>query len=244
MPGDRFQRFERRLCAAFMIIASLAGCGREKDGEADRPTGGPSGARAGDETAEQTHRNAPAESEWIPAEVKVVDLDGRPLGGMRPIATTEPNAFERPISVGEPTAGDGESTLMIPEDRQVYIRAWDPELKWFANNYIDIPPTPGSSVPELRIMMVRAGSLTIRLIAQTGEPVADTEIELMMFHPAKGPWWPTKAETDRDGKAEFESVPPGVYTVRIDAAASGRIELPDVAIDPGGHTDLGEVRVQ
>ncbi len=244
MPGDRFQRFERRLCAAFMIIAILAGCGREKAGEGDKPTDGSSGARARDQTAKQTQRDTTADSKWIPAEVKVVDLDGRPLSGMRPIATTVPNAFERPISVGEPTAGDGSSGLMIPEDRQVYIRAWDPELNWFANNYIDIPPTPGSSVPELRIVMVRAGSLTVRLIAQTGEPLADTQIELMMFHPTKGPWWPAKSETDDRGNVEFESVPPGVYTVRIDAATSGRIEVADVAIDPAGHTDLGKVRVR
>ncbi|MCX5757789.1 MAG: hypothetical protein NTU83_04655 [Candidatus Hydrogenedentes bacterium] len=63
-----------------------------------------------------------------------MDLEGKPVRGMIPIATREANAFDEPLVRGEPTKEDGSSVFVIPSDQRLFLRMWDPALRHFANN--------------------------------------------------------------------------------------------------------------
>jgi hypothetical protein len=186
---------------------------------------------------------APAAPSTAPREllvrVKVVDLEDRPLQGMRPVVTTTPNAFDPPLVIGEPTDATGLGSVTSPCDVRIYVRAWDPELKWFTNNYYDIPPATGTETPLMEIVMVRSAALDATLVTADSAPVADTAVEIMMAHPTKGPWWPSKARTDANGAVHFASLPAGTYTITFKAGDAGTVETPGVELPPGGHTDLG-----
>ena len=50
--------------------------------------------------------------------------------------------------------------------------------------------------------------------------------------------------TDAQGRVVFERVPPGEYTIKVKALASGQLEIGGVILPPGGETDLGPVTLQ
>lgn len=185
----------------------------------------------------------PGGSDESAVRVRVVNLEGRPLAGMIPIATETPNAFDAPVSEGRPTGEDGRSRLALDPSRWLYVRAWDPALRFFANNYFDIPPGPSPVQDELEIVMVEGAVLRVQLLAWDGRPAADENVGLMMFHPDKGPWWPGETDTDKEGNAVFARVPAGKFLLTMKALYSGRIELPAVYLPPGGEVNLGTVQL-
>lgn len=177
------------------------------------------------------------------ARVRVVGLDGSPLSGMLPIATETPNAFDAPVAKGKPTDSQGRGTIVLDPNRWLYVRAWDPQLRFFANNYFEVPSGNAAVRDELQIVMVEGATLKARLFRADGSPAAHENVGLMMFHPDKGPWWPSEADTDDAGNVQFSRVPAGKFLLALKTSQSGRIDLPAVFLPPGGETDLGNVQL-
>ena len=175
------------------------------------------------------------------APVRVVDLGGNPLSGILPIVTTQPNAFDEPLRKGQATDAHGSSAVEIPPGQRVFVRGWDPALRRFANNYIEVPAAASGQTTQLTLVMVSGASLAATLVSDTGAPVAGTAVHLLMSHPKEGPWWPATATTDDQGNVRFESVPAGTYNVSIEANGVGRIEIPKLELAPGANLRLGPV---
>ncbi len=178
------------------------------------------------------------------ARVTVVDLDGNPLPNMLPIATKKPNAFDKPIATGQPTGADGRGYVTVPTDDWVYVRAWDPTNRMFANNYFDVLPGKAETTEEMQVVMVPGAFLTAELVDGHGAPFADTQVGMMMSHPTRGPWWPAESKTNLAGKVVFGPVPAGKYQITLETAAGQQIELPEVSLPPGGSADIGPVSLQ
>jgi len=175
--------------------------------------------------------------------VRIVDLDGQPVPGMVPIATTQPNAFQAPISQGAPTDANGQGALWLPLDGRVFVRAWDPDLRRFANNFYDILPAEGAETDLMTIQMVEGCAVRLVVTDANGHPLAHTEVELLMLHPSQGPWWPARGVTDARGAVHFERVPAGQYGYRIEADGHA-LDLPSKLLPPGGEVNFGELRLQ
>ncbi|MFA6241714.1 MAG: prealbumin-like fold domain-containing protein [Candidatus Hydrogenedentales bacterium] len=178
------------------------------------------------------------------ARVRVVNMDGQPLPNMMPIAAKQPNAFEKPIAQGALTDMDGKGVVVIPQDEWLYVRAWDPTRRVFANNFFDVLPGNATQTDEMVITMVPGASLAMELVTPEGGPAAEQNVGIMMFHPTRGPWWPDEADSDKDGHVTFASLPPGKYTIKLKTAGGYRIDIPDVVLPPSGSTDLGVVALQ
>ena len=177
----------------------------------------------------------------VTATLTAVSLsDTKPLAGMIPIITLEPNAFDEPLARGNPTDALGVSKFVFPGDRKVCLRVWDPTLEYFPNNYFDVVPGGEDSATEGTIVMARAASLHALLLRPDSAPVADETVHLMMFHPKRGPWWPGEAKTDNGGAVTFDRVPPGMFTVQMECA-SGRLRAEGVTLLPGESGDLGPI---
>ena len=225
----------RGLPLAVMLLLVLGGCGSEE------PAGpGPSSPAA------SVNGAAPpaAGQEHTRGRVVVVDREGRPLANMLPIATETPNAFETPRVQGALTGADGASELALPRDVHLYVRAWDPAMRMFPNNFYEVLPPTGAATETMTITMVEGARLAMTLLNAAQEPAADENVGLMMFHGVHGAWWPGEGDTDAQGRVVFERVPPGEYTIKVKALASGQLEIGGVILPPGGETDLGPVTLQ
>lgn len=220
----------RALMLAFVLALSLAGCGGCGSKPKPSPTPPP--------------QPPAANGAMVTANIVAVDLDGHPLAGMVPIASTRPNAFEAPVAHGEPTKADGSGSVSIPAAEHLYLRAWDPELKRFANNFYDILPGTEMDPAPLKVMMVSGARLTAQLLNPDGKPAAKASVDLKMSHPTQGPWWPARAEANDAGIVEFQCVPAGRYNVRIETAETKKADLAGVELPPGGAKDLGQVSLQ
>lgn len=166
------------------------------------------------------------------------------MANMLPIAARQPNAFEKPLAQGALTDADGRGVVAIPQNEWMYVRAWDPAQRMFANNYYDVLPGSAAQTAEMEIMMAPGALLTMQLVTPEGSPAADQNVGIMMFHPTRGPWWPGEADSDAKGRVVFPSLPPGKYTVKLKTVGGLQIDLPEVVLPPGGKTDLGEVALQ
>jgi len=175
----------------------------------------------------------------VSGHMRVVDRQGNALAGMAPIATREPNAFDEPIATGAPTDARGESSIAFPSDVRLYLRAWDPELNYFPNNFYDALPGTGKVADGMVIEMVSAATLTMALHTQDGAPLASENVALMMIHPTRGPWWPAETDTTPEGVAVFTRIPPGAFTLRLKTESNKVLEIPEVALPPGDTVDLG-----
>ncbi len=187
---------------------------------------------------------APPVADGASLRLKAIDLQGKPLSGMVPIATRNPNATDYPVASGAPSSADGAAILAVPAGELVYVRMWDPTFQSFANNYYDVDV--GADVPDqvLEITMVPGASVTATLVTGANAPAARENVGLMMFHPVKGAWWPAESTTDDQGVVRFPNVPAGRYSVKLKALGSGEASVPDVALPPGVAIDLGTVALQ
>ncbi len=222
------------LLAVIVVIA--AACGKPT------PPPGPSAPPASTVAAPEASANAaPSTGDAeIVANVRAVDADGHPIAGMMPIATTEPSAFTEPVARGPLTNAEGRSELRLPTNQWLYVRTWDPEQRRFANNYFDVPPGEGNTMPLLEVVMLEAGRVQAALRRADGSPFVGITAGLLLIHPTAGPWWPTETQTAAMGLVTFGPCPAGKYIVRLKTESGESIELPDVIILPGRTTDLGE----
>lgn len=217
----------KRAWAVWAVLA-LAGCGSKENAP---PAAG-------------TPPPGPQTPSSVVGQVQIVDLDGRPLANMAPIATLSPNAFERPIAQGELSGQDGRTSVVFPSDQRVFVRGWDPALRYFTNNFYEVPAGPGSETGLMTLVMVPGASLDAVLLGPGEQPLANEHVDLMMFHPTKGAWWPETATTDARGAVHFPSLPAGSYTLQFKTAGGAQVEAPDVKLPPAGHTDLGRILLE
>jgi len=218
----------------FAGLLVLAGCGGSPPSEPAPP--------APAQPAPPAAENAPAN--LVTAQMMVVDLEGNPLADIAPIATLQPNAFDAPVATGPLSGADGHSSIQFPGDTRVFVRAWDPALRYFPNNFYDIPASGGGATGDMKIEMAQAAVLRMQLVLPDGSPAADENAGLMMLHPAKGPWWPASANTDTNGAVCFPTIPPGSFVLRIKVSSGAQIEIPETPLRPGGTVDLGTVKLQ
>ena len=193
-------------------------------------------------TATPDAETAAAISE-ISAPMRVVSLAGEPLSGMIPIATLQPNAFDEPVATGAPTNASGESSIRFPVSEKIALRAWDPSLLYFPNNFYEVLPDSGTVKTTLVVSMVKSASIEVTLMGVDGNPIRNDNAGIMLFHPVHGPWWPAEADTDETGTATFYKVPPGSYVLRIKVASGLMVELPETYIAPDDTTHLGAVQL-
>lgn len=186
----------------------------------------------------------PEDSGFLTAKMRVVSLSGTPLQGMAPVATLQPNAFDKPIATGALTDANGMGEIRFPSTQKVALRAWDPQLRFFPNNFLDVLPSNGVINETLEITMVQAGILFAVLKLPDGQPAAGENAGLMMFHPVYGPWWPAESNTNAQGEVVFESVPPGKFVLRLKIASGPSIEVGETYIAPGEPTSLGTILLQ
>lgn len=175
----------------------------------------------------------------VEARMKVVDLEGRPLVDMIPIATRQPNAFDEPVAAGNPTGAGGEGRLRFPSTESLFLRAWDPALKYFPNNFYEVLPGGGAIQEELTVQMVPAAALEAQFQTADGAPLANEEVRLMLVHSTRGPWWPARTRTSALGQAIFPSIPPGEFLLHFETGSGARIERGTTALPPGEIVGLG-----
>lgn len=214
-------------------MSVVTGCGGS---ESQPPTASPS-----PQPPEAPLQEVVPQDATVTANIRTVDLGGRPLANMMPIATRHPNAFDPPIARGSLTKEDGSGSLAIPAAEHIYVRAWDPGLKMFANNYYEVLPGTEMDPAPLKVMMVSGTRLSAQLLTPGAQLAENVSVDLKMSHPTEGPWWPARAATDGQGIVQFPSVPAGRYNIRIETVNGAKIDLTDVELPPGGSTDLGSL---
>lgn len=229
----------------------FAACSSPQQAAAPKPVPAPSPAPAPLALAEKESRVPPpappaapsAENRMI-VSMTVTDLQGKPLAGMNPMVTTRPNAFDKPVAVGSLTDANGKGTVQFPSSQTLFIRAWDPNLNWFPNNFFEVPASTGVASSEAAITMVAAAAVEAQFTLPDGSPVASQSVAMMMIQAEWGPWWPAQSVTDPNGRAQFSNVPPGVYSLqfKLDAGPAGAREK--VEIRPGAQVDLAIIPLQ
>jgi hypothetical protein len=221
-----------------LILMIAAACGSGESTSSEKPAEIPSA------TSQAPPAESKSDNDLALARVLVMDMNGTPLPNMLPIASTQPNAFNKPLVTGQPTGDDGRGYMSIPSDRWLYVRAWDPTNRMFANNYFDVLPGKTETTDVMEIVMLPGASLSAVVVDGSGAAIGDSAVGMMMSHPTRGPWWPAESRTDEKGKIVFESVPAGKYQITLETPAGQQIELPEVALPPGGSADLGPVALQ
>lgn len=225
----------------FFLVALLlaVGCGgKDPDAPSVERDAGPAQAHAG-QPAPQGGDPAMAAGEML-----IVDLEGKPVANIVPIAANTPNAFEPPVARGEPSNAAGRTTIAFPADQHLYLRGWDVTQKLFANNYIEVLPDQPGWIEEQQLVMAPGATLRAKLVLPGGVPAANTPVRIMMAHPTEGPWWPAQGQTDADGFVVFPSVAPGQFDIRFTLPGGEHGVMPGVALPPGGHGDAGTVQLQ
>ena len=241
---------------ACLTLLALAGCGpRDSAAPPDSADPAPAGltiveagaseasARA-DTILQEAPEAAALELPTVPeviAYVTVVDLEGSPLQGRGPIVTTQPNAFDEPVSVGGLSGADGKSWVRFTSDKTLFVRAWDPQLQWFPNNFFEVPAGEGTVARDMTITMVPAATIEAQFFLPGGTPAVNTRIELMMSHPDWGPWWPAELITGAQGGGVFPNLPPGKYTLSFQGPGGVFATMHELLLTPGNLLRLGQV---
>jgi hypothetical protein len=177
--------------------------------------------------------------------VVILDLDGAPIPEVAAIVTEAANAFDNPIVRGSITGADGKSDLLIPRDRETYVRGWDPTLNYFANSFLTIAQGDAPLPADSSLVMAPASQLTAQFYAPDGVPLpADTQVQIMFSHPSQGPWWPARATTNADGRALFDKVPAGKFHLSVYTEGSGEAEVTEALLLPRQTVDLGIVQLK
>lgn len=230
----------------FLLFLTLHSCGSKSTenqtvpGEyenlsANTPTVGENSSSPPDLKSEIT-------SPWVIGKITIVDSTGKPLEKMAGIATEKPNAFDEPIARGNLSGPDGISTIHIPRNKGVFIRAWDPILHYFPNNYFEIPPTDADYLEDMQVLMLEASSIEFQLFDKDDQPVQNQSVGLMMFHPKLGPWWPCDGHTDETGTVQFKPVPAGMYNLRLKTESGMILEIKEIKIPPASSINLGKIK--
>ncbi len=237
-----FRTYETRRTGSVVVLIlgalAICGCGGK---QSEKPTVAPAPAAVPQAASPSA---APAHLGTTVARMRVVDLHGSPMANMMPIASIQPNAFDEPIAQGTLTGADGLTTLAIPSEKTLCLRAWDPTRRTFANNYYEVLPGEASETELMEITMVPGCALEAELHAPDGSPIANENVGLMMFHPTRGAWWPDEADSDTKGRVRFPCVPPGRFVLKLKAASGPQVELPETPFPPSGTTNLGVVALQ
>jgi hypothetical protein len=148
------------------------------------------------------------------------------------------------VATGSATDASGTGTIRFPADENLFLRAWDPGLNYFPNNFYEVLPGGGAVEETLVIQMVPASSLSVQLLLPGDVLAADTKVGLMLFHPTRGPWWPTEAKTNADGFVTFDHLPAGQYVLRFKTESGAKLEHPETALPPAEVVDLGVISLQ
>lgn len=238
----------RRLMACLAVVTWLVGCGDSADTSAPPPPqAAPSDASRGivEEAAQAVDAAAPpATPKQVVAHVTITDLEGKPLAGMLPIATRSPNAFDAPVAQGEESGPDGTSTLLLPPGERVFVRAWDPTMSMFANNFYEVPGFPGEKTQPMTVVMVPCSTIEAVVLDEQGLPIAGQEVRLMLIHATKGPWWPAQTISDGEGRVVFPNIPSGQFTIELGSRQLGVAELRGVPLPPGAVVNLERVTLK
>ena len=234
------EKFSRSLAVirtiAIVLAVSASGCGKQStnnESDANKTTSPPA-------------ETLPTLAEPIPeghgvAYAITVDLEGKALAGMIPIATLKPNAFDEPLASGPPTGPDGKGYVFLPKVERVYVRAWDPTLKHFAGNYLEAFPQEGEATELMRITMPKSATAVAILVDANGRPEPNLPVRIMLHHPKEGPWWPAETITTPEGIALFENLPPGEYLIEVVTPDGRNTQLPNAALPPGTNANLGKI---
>ncbi len=240
----------RRAIPALLCLAALTagcGCGGDKKAPSDPPAPAPKAAvpspAPAPEPAPAPAASAEKPAAVITATVTVLDGKGAPLPGMIPVITRQPNAFDEPVAGGAPTDASGKSVFTFPGTEKFCLRAWDPELNHFPNNYFDVEPVTENAATSAEVVMLQSAAIHGMLTAPDGVTAPAGVLRVMMYHPMKGPWWPARAELREGGVFSLPRVPAGRYIMQFECDA-GRLRLEDVTLIPGGTLDLGPRRLE
>lgn len=198
-------------------------------------------AACGAETLESSTSIEPAPNSSVPVTLNVRDLDGNPLANMYAIATTYANTIDTPVAQGTATDENGLATVILPVNRQLYLRAWDPELRYFANTFFEIQTLPGLKTQPMNIVMAKNAALRATVQDAAGLPFAGMRIGLILTDAKRGPWWPAKATADANGRVEFPNVPPGRFEVKLRTQTGAEAIVQNVMLAPGVTKDIGAV---
>jgi len=225
-----------------LLAGVLAGCGKPQSTPPPEPKTSPPATTQPEESAKEPAVTPP--SGMLEATVRVIDLDGAPLAHMAPIATREPNAFDTPVATGSATGPDGMGTIRFAGDQHLFLRAWDPGLTYFPNNFYEVLPGGNTIDSQLTVQMAPAASLEAQFVLPSGEPAANQPVGLMLMHPTRGPWFPAESQTDAGGNAEFTHLPAGSYVMRFKVESGPRLEYPETPLPPGNSVNLGVLALQ
>lgn len=231
----------RQVTLAMLLCISMIGCGDGATPDVTPPatTPVPKPAPAATTPATPAAPAAAQEPGFIHATIKVVDLAGNPLAGMAPIVTHQPNAFDKPVSMGDPTDTGGVGTIRFENKDHLFLRAWDPTLGYFPNNFYEVLPG-GSNIEEtLTIQMVGASALEAQLMLPDGQPAANQTVALMLSHATRGPWWPAQATTNAEGAVQFPNLPAGEFVLGFKVTSGAQLEVKETPLRPGANVNLG-----
>lgn len=190
-----------------------------------------------------TPPKAESPAQGVYAEMKTVDYEGKPLSGMVPIATLSANAFDEPVARGSVTNEKGFATITLPQETRLFLRAWDPQMRMFAHNFYEMPAMKGNRTESMTVMMVPAAAVAAALQDSEGKPLADTDVNLLLIHAQRGPWWPARAKTDSTGAARFSPVPPGDYVLEFDASGHGKARTAETFLAPTQTNAVGLIQL-
>lgn len=242
----------RSLVLSLVVALAAAGCG-DAAKPADAPAPPPAQTPAAPTPTEAPPAPAPVpenaaapttEAGFVHATVQVVDLTGKPLQGMAPIVTHQPNAFDKPVAMGDPTDTAGMGTIRFENKEHLFLRAWDPTLGYFPNNFYEVLPGGSSVEGTLSIQMVEASGLEAQLMLPDGQPAASQTVALMLSHATRGPWWPAQSTTDAEGVARFPNLPAGEFVLSFKVTAGAMLEVRETPLPPGSTVNLGVLKLQ
>lgn len=243
----------KRYMFAVLMVLLATGCGGPEEATAPSPSPEPPtvseatpatpAADPAPQPAEPVAQPAPPTG-FVSASVQVVDLAGQPLMGMAPIVTRQPNAFDQPVAMGDPTDAKGQGTIRFENNEHLYLRAWDPLLGYFPNNFYEVLPG-GSMVTEtLTIQMVPSAGLEAQLILPDGQPAANQAVEIMLSHATRGPWWPARGQADAEGVVRFRNLPAGEFLLEFRVQAGAALQVTETPLPPGEVVNLGALNLQ
>ncbi len=242
--------------AVVLALLSVVSCSRHgcsRGPSSVQPSPESTAPRAATLPAEQAAKSTPyptsshTEDADVPAVLQfhfiIRDRQGRPLPGIGVLAADQPNAFTEPVARGTLSDADGNAYLEAPPNRLLFLRGWDPDLRYFSNNFYEVPPSGPGTRDNLVITMVEAARLRAQ-VTHESLPVAGETVTLMLVHPQYGPWWPAESITDAAGNVEFAPVPPGEFLLRLQTQQGYGMEKASTPIPPGSITDLGMLEVR